>query len=70
MELDPLAAAYAIEYYWATDKLPSAGNARAEQFALRSLQIDESLPRAHRLAGIRFITTGIGLLPRKSLPDH
>jgi Tfp pilus assembly protein PilF len=59
VELDPnYAAAYAslAEYYWATDKLPpQLAMPKAEQFALRSLQIDESLPEGHTaLAGIRF----------------
>jgi TolB-like protein/Flp pilus assembly protein TadD len=59
VELDPnYAAAYAnlAHYYWATDKLPpQLAMPKAEQFALKSLQLDESLPEAHTaLAGVRF----------------
>src|SRR4029077_18887546 len=59
IELDPnYAPAYAglAEYYWSTDKLPpQLAMSKAEQYALKSLQLDESLPEAHTaLAGIRF----------------
>jgi len=59
IELDPrYAPAYAAlaEYYWGTDKLPpQLAMPKAEEFTLKSLQLDESLPEAHSaLAGIRF----------------
>jgi Tfp pilus assembly protein PilF len=59
IELDPhYAPAYAAlaEYYWGTDKLPpQLAMPKAEEYALKSLQLDESLPEAHSaLAGIRF----------------
>jgi len=59
VQLDPnYAPAYAglADYYWSTDKLPPRdAMPKAEQFALKSLQLDESLPEAHTaLAGIRF----------------
>jgi len=59
VELDPnYAPAYAAlaEYYWGTDKLPpQVAMPKAEEYALKSLQLDESLPEAHSaLAGIRF----------------
>ena len=59
IELDPnYAPAYAglAEYYWSTDQLPpQLAMPKAEQYALKSLQLDESLPEAHTaLAGIRF----------------
>ena len=59
IELDPrYAPAYAAlaEYYWGTDKLPPRlAMPKAEEFTLKSLQLDESLPEAHSaLAGIRF----------------
>jgi TolB-like protein/Flp pilus assembly protein TadD len=59
VQLDPnYAPAYAglADYYWSTDKLPPKdAMPRAEQFALKSLQLDESLPEGHTaLAGIRF----------------
>ena len=59
IELDPhYAPAYAAlaEYYWGTDKLPpQLAMPKAEEYTLKSLQLDESLPEAHSaLAGIRF----------------
>jgi serine/threonine-protein kinase len=59
VQLDPkYAPAYAglAEYYWSTDKLPpQLAMPKAEQYALKSLHLDESLPEAHTaLAGIRF----------------
>ena len=59
VQLDPnYAPAYAglAEYYWSTDALPpQLAMPKAEQYALKSLQLDESLPEAHTaLAGIRF----------------
>jgi serine/threonine protein kinase/Tfp pilus assembly protein PilF len=59
VQLDPnYAPAYAglADYYWSTDKLPpQLAMPKAEQYALKSLQLDESLPEAHTaLAGIRF----------------
>jgi serine/threonine protein kinase/tetratricopeptide (TPR) repeat protein len=59
VQLDPnYAPAYAglAEYYWSTDVLhPQLAMPQAEQYALKSLQLDESLPEAHTaLAGIRF----------------
>ncbi len=59
VQLDPnYAPAYAglAEYYWSTDRLPpQLAMPKAEQYALKSLQLDESLPEAHTsLAGIRF----------------
>jgi serine/threonine protein kinase/Flp pilus assembly protein TadD len=59
IELDShYAPAYAAlaEYYWGTDKLPpQLAMPKAEEYTLKSLQLDESLPEAHSaLAGIRF----------------
>ena len=59
IELDPhYAPAYAAlaEYYWGTDVLPpELAMPKAEEYALKSLQLDESLPEAHSaLAGVRF----------------
>ena len=59
VQLDPkYAPAYAslAEYYWSTDKLPpQLAMPKAEQYALKSLELDGSLPEAHTaLAGIRF----------------
>jgi serine/threonine protein kinase/Tfp pilus assembly protein PilF len=59
VHMDPnYAPAYAglAEYYLGTDKLPpQLAMPKAEQYALKSLQLDESLPEAHTaLAGIRF----------------
>jgi serine/threonine-protein kinase len=59
VRLDPnYAPAYAglADYYWSTDRLPpQLAMPKAEQYALKSLQLDESLPEAHTaLAGIRF----------------
>jgi eukaryotic-like serine/threonine-protein kinase len=59
VRLDPnYAPAYAglARYYWSTDKLPpEVAMPKAESYALKSLQLDESLPEAHTaLAGIRF----------------
>jgi len=59
VQLDPnYAPAYAglADYFWSTDKLPPRdAMPKAEQFALKSLQLDASLPEAHTaLAGIRF----------------
>ena len=59
IELDPhYAPAYAAlaEYYWGTDTLPpQLAMPKAEEYTLKSLQLDESLPEAHSaLAGIRF----------------
>jgi TolB-like protein/Flp pilus assembly protein TadD len=59
VQLDPAyAPAYAglANYYWSTDKLPpQLAMPKAEQYALKSLQLDETLPEAHTaLAGIHF----------------
>ncbi len=59
IKLDPnYAPAYAglADYFWSTDKLrPQDAMPRAEQYALKSLQLDPSLPEAHTaLAGVRF----------------
>jgi len=59
IELDPrYARAYAAlaEYYWGTDKLPpQLAMPKAEEYTLKSLELDESLPEAHSaLAGVRF----------------
>jgi adenylate cyclase len=59
VQLDPkYAPAYAslAEYYWSTDKLPpQLAMPKAEQYALKSLELDGTLPEAHTaLAGIRF----------------
>jgi tetratricopeptide (TPR) repeat protein len=57
--MDPnYAPAYAglAQYYWSTDKLPpQLAMSEAEKYALKSLQLDESLPEGHAaLADIRF----------------
>jgi TolB-like protein/Flp pilus assembly protein TadD len=62
IKLDPnYAPAHAglAQYYWSTDKLPpQLAMPKAEQHALKSLDLDESLPDGHTaLAGIRFFYT-------------